>query len=104
MTSVFPIQVELKELNFPGGSDGKSVCLQCGRPWFEPWVGKIPWRRKWKSTPVFLPEKSMEKGAWQLQSMGLQRAGHYWRDLALETVKRLRENAEIRNINYYSFK
>ena len=23
-----------------------------------PWVGKIPWRRKWKPTPVFLPEKS----------------------------------------------
>ena len=22
--------------------------------WFDPWVGKIPWRRKWPSTPVFL--------------------------------------------------
>ena len=58
MTSVFPIQVELKELNFPGGSDGKSVCLQCGRPGFDPWVGKIRWRRKWQSTPVLLPGKS----------------------------------------------
>ena len=28
------------------------------RPWFSPWVGKIPWRRKWRSTPVFLPGKS----------------------------------------------
>ena len=36
----------------------QSVCLQCGRPRFDPWVGKIPWRRKWQSTPVFLPEKS----------------------------------------------
>ena len=25
----------------------KKVCLQCGRPGFSPWVGKIPWRRKW---------------------------------------------------------
>ena len=25
---------------------------------FGPWVGKISWRRKWQSTPVFLPEKS----------------------------------------------
>ena len=25
---------------------------------FDPWVGKIPWRRKWQSTPVFLPGKS----------------------------------------------
>ena len=28
------------------------------RPRFDPWVGKIPWRRKWQSTPVFLPEGS----------------------------------------------
>ena len=26
-----------------------------GRPGFDPWVGKIPWRRKWQPTPVFLP-------------------------------------------------
>ena len=41
-----------------GGLDGKSICLQCGRPGFNPWVRKIPWRRKWQPTPVFLPEKS----------------------------------------------
>ena len=35
-----------------------SVCLQCGRPGFDPWIGKIPWRRKWQSTPVILPGKS----------------------------------------------
>ena len=29
--------------------------VQCGRPGFDPWVGKIPWRRKWQPTPVFLP-------------------------------------------------
>ena len=33
----------------------QSVCLQCGRPGFDPWVRKIPWRRKWQPTPVFLP-------------------------------------------------
>ena len=32
--------------------------IQCGRPGFNPWVGKIPWRRKWQSTPVLLPGKS----------------------------------------------
>ena len=31
------------------------ICLQCRRPGFDPWVGKIPWRRNWQSTPVFLP-------------------------------------------------
>ena len=25
--------------DFPGGSEGKSVCLQCRRPGFDPWVG-----------------------------------------------------------------
>ena len=35
-----------------------SVCLQCGRPGFNPWVQKIPWRRKWPSTPALLTGKS----------------------------------------------
>ena len=34
----------------------KKNCLQCGRPGFDPWVGKIPpWRRKRRPTPVFWP-------------------------------------------------
>ena len=44
-------------MGFPGGSDGR-ICLQCGRPGFDPWVGKIPWRREWLSTPSLLPEES----------------------------------------------
>ena len=31
------------------------ICLQCKRPGFDPWGGKIPWRREWQPTPVFLP-------------------------------------------------
>ena len=42
---------------FSGGSDSKSICLQCGTPGFNPWVRKIPWRRKWQPTPVLLPGK-----------------------------------------------
>ena len=34
------------------------ICLQCRRPECNPWIGKIPWRRKWLLTPVFLPGKS----------------------------------------------
>ena len=33
--------------------------------WFDPWVRKIPWRRAWQPTPVFLPEESMDRGAWR---------------------------------------
>ena len=34
------------------------ICLQCRRPMFNPWIGKIPWRRERQPSPVFLPEKS----------------------------------------------
>ena len=30
------------------------ICLQCRRPWFDSWVGKIPWRRNRLPIPVFL--------------------------------------------------
>ena len=41
-------------------SGKESACQyrRCKRPGFEPWVGKIPWSRKWQLTPVFLPGKS----------------------------------------------
>ena len=35
--------------------------MQCQRPEFNPWVGKIPWRRKWQPTLVLLPEESHEQ-------------------------------------------
>ena len=59
------------------GSDSKSVCLQCGRPGLDPWVRKIPWRRRWQPTPVLLPGKIPwveEPG--RLQSMGSLRVRH----------------------------
>ena len=33
-------------------------------PGFDPWVGKIPWRRAWQPTPAFLPGEPMDEGAW----------------------------------------
>ena len=33
-------------------------------PRFDPWVGKIPWRREWLPTPVFWPEEF--HGQWSL--------------------------------------
>ena len=53
---------------FPDGASGKEPTCQCRRfkRWgFDPWVGKIPWRRTWQTTPVFLPGKSHDRGAWQ---------------------------------------
>ena len=39
---------------FPNGSAGKETAYQCRRCGFSPWVGKIPWSRKWQPTPVLL--------------------------------------------------
>ena len=39
----------------PGGS--AVIHLQCKRHRFSPYVGKIPWRRKWQPVPVSLPGK-----------------------------------------------
>ena len=46
---------------FSGGTTGKESICQCRRrKWhrFHLWVGKIPWRRAWQPTPVFLPGES----------------------------------------------
>ena len=45
------------------------------RPGFDPWAGKIPWRREWLPTPVFLPGEFHRLGclvSYGLQPMGLE--------------------------------
>ena len=46
---------------FLTGTTGKEPicqCKRCKRHVFNPWVGKVPWRRTWPSTPVLLPGES----------------------------------------------
>ena len=48
-------------MHFPGGASGKEPafqCRRCKRCSFNLWVRKIPWKRVWLPTPVFLPRKS----------------------------------------------
>ena len=48
----------------PGGASGKELTCQyrrCKRCGFNPWVRKIPWRRAWEPTPIFLPGESHGK-------------------------------------------
>ena len=40
---------------FPDGSNGKECACNVGDPGFDPWFGKIPWKRPQQPTPVFLP-------------------------------------------------
>ena len=63
----------------PGWDSGKESAHQSRRLGFDPWVGKILWRREWQPSPVFLPGDSPwteEPGG--LQSVGSQRVGHDW--------------------------
>ena len=48
-------------LPVPGGTSSKEPACQCRRhkrQGFDPWVRKIPWRKEWQPTPVFLPGES----------------------------------------------
>ena len=48
----------VQDLGLPWWLRWLRICLQCKRPGFNPWVGKIPWRMEWQPTPVFKPGKS----------------------------------------------
>ena len=65
----------LKGLGFSRGASGKESACRCReqrRRGFDPWVRKIPWRRAWQPTPVFLPGKSHG----QRSLMGYSSCGH----------------------------
>ena len=51
-------------MGFPGGTSGKESACQCRghkRHWYDLWVRKIPWRRKWQPTQVFFLGNSMNR-------------------------------------------
>ena len=67
-------------LGFPHSSVSKRLCLQCRIPRFNSWVRKIPWRRKWQPTPVFLSGESHRKGTLRGRSQdgrGIGRGDHF---------------------------
>ena len=68
-----------------GGSSHKKPAYQCRRHkrhGFNPWVGKIPWRRKWQPTPVFLPGESHGQRSLVGYSSCSRRVRSYWSNLA----------------------
>ena len=75
--SDFTFTFMIKE-GFPGGASGKEPacqCVRCKRGGFNPWVGKIAWRRAWHSSILAwrIPWTEEPGG---LQSTGSQRVGH----------------------------
>ena len=57
---------------FPGGPVGKEPIGNCGRPGFDPWVGKIPWRREMDTHSSILAWRI----PWTEEPGGLQSMGH----------------------------
>ena len=57
----------------------------CASPGFDPWVGKIPWRRAWHPTPVFLPGES----PWTEEPGGLQSRGCKESDTTEHTARHI---------------
>ena len=65
-----------KKIGLPRWLSGKDYVCQCRRHGFDPWVRKIPWRRKWQLTPVYLPEKPHEQKSLMDHSPWGHRVGH----------------------------
>ena len=62
-------------LGFPGGSDGKESSCNAGDLGFDPWDGKIPRKRAWQPTPVFLHgESPRTEELGRVESMGVTKS------------------------------
>ena len=79
------VMISKSILELPRWLGGKESTCQCRILGLDPWVGKIPWRRKWQPTPVFLPGKSSGQRSlvgyspWGHKgSMGSQRVRYDW--------------------------
>ena len=86
-------------IGLPGWLSSKEYACQCRRGGFLPWVRKIPWRRAWQRTPVFLPGWSLDRGAWWATVHRAAKSRHNGSDLThtarqyiLGTIRLARHN------------
>ena len=63
------------------------ICLQCGEPRFNPWVGKIPCRREWRPTPYSCLENPMDNPMEPMDSP--------WIPKELDTTERINHNSYV---------
>ena len=85
------------QMGFPGGARGKEPACQYWireRHRFNPWVGKMPWRRAWQPTPVFLPGESCG----QKSLVGYSLWGHKESERTEITLQECSEHPNAANI------
>ena len=102
--SDFKIKTVTRDKSFPGSTSGKEPACQCRRHKrcrFSPWVRKIPWRRAWQSTPVFLPGESLGQ---RNKESGMTEVTHaHTRDKGLSMkIKGLIQEEDITTVNVYA--
>ena len=71
---------------FPGGSDDR-VCLQWGRHEFDPWVGKISWKRNGNPLQYSCLENPMDRRAWQATVHRVTKSWMWLRDCSLKNKR-----------------
>ena len=84
---IYRMCVQIKGL--PWWISGKDPVCQCRRWRFDPWVRKIPQKRKWQPTPVFLPGKSQGQRSLMghtVHGVSCRRVGH---DLVIKQTDRI---------------
>ena len=59
-----PQKIRISLEGLPWWLIGKESTCQWGRRRFDPWSRKIPWKKKWQPTPLFLPGNPVGGGAW----------------------------------------
>ena len=76
MCLTFKLEINVVYVSqFPGVISVKNPPAGDKRHKFIPWVGKIPWSRKWQSTSVFLLENPMDRRAWQATVHEITKSG-----------------------------
>ena len=77
------------------GNESSCQCMRYKTHRSSPWVGKIPWRRKWQPTPVFLPGESHgQRSLVSYTPWWRKRVGHDWGHTLLLLPCNLLERAE----------
>ena len=61
-------------MGLPWWLRGYTICLQCGRPRFNPWVGKIPWRKNGNAFQYSCLENIMDGEAWYATVHGVAKS------------------------------
>ena len=89
-------------LTWQSGKESTCQCWRYKRWGFDPWLRRIPWSRKWLSTPVLLPEKFHGKGAWRATVHGVSKSQTWLNTQHTHTRTHTHHYQECRETNTFT--